>query len=98
VESIRESLVCNVEGYSSASQALKLARRIGLTSKLKPAFVSDSYSVVLLRHYVTRIKLVVPRKSGRLGSGIRYLIATQRRKRGAGGTTGSPSLTATAVM
>jgi hypothetical protein len=59
--------VCNVEGFSSASQALKLARRIGLISKLKPAFNLNSYCVVLLRHYVTKTKLVVPRKSGRLG-------------------------------
>jgi hypothetical protein len=37
MESIRESLVCDIEGCSSASQSLKLARFIGLKSKLKPA-------------------------------------------------------------
>jgi hypothetical protein len=55
--------MCNVKGCSSALQALKLARRIGLTSKLKSTFVLDSYRVVLLRHYVTRTKLLVLRKS-----------------------------------
>jgi hypothetical protein len=72
--------MCNVEGCSSASQALKLARRIGLTSKLKSAFVLDSYRVVLLRHYATRTKLLVPRKSGRLGgsagSVVEYVISS----------------------
>jgi hypothetical protein len=67
VESIRESLVCNIEGCSSASQSLKLARIVGLKSKLKPAFVMNRYHVALLRHYVMRIKLVVPRENGRLG-------------------------------
>ena len=77
MESIRESLVCNFEGCSSASQALKLARCIGLKSKLKPAFALESYRVVLLRHYVMRTKLVVPRESGRLdglaGSMVEYV-------------------------
>jgi hypothetical protein len=72
VESIRESLVCDIEGCSSASQSLKLARFIGLKSKLKPAFVLDTYHVALLEHYVMRTKLVVPRENGRLGGGIRY--------------------------
>jgi hypothetical protein len=34
VESIRKSLVRNIEGCSSASQSLKLARCIGLKSKV----------------------------------------------------------------
>jgi hypothetical protein len=55
--------MCNVEGCSSALQALKLARRIGLISKLKSAFVLDSYCVMLLRYYVIRTKLLVLRKS-----------------------------------
>ena len=66
VEPIRESLVRNVKGYSSASQSLKLARFISVKSKLKPTFVLNSYRVALLRHYVIRRKLVVPRKNGRL--------------------------------
>jgi hypothetical protein len=63
MELIRESLVCNVEGFSSALQALKLARRIGLISKLKPSFILDSYCVMLLRYYIIRTKFVVLRKS-----------------------------------
>jgi hypothetical protein len=55
--------VCNVEGFSSALQALKLARRIGLISKLKPSFNLDSYCVMLLRYYIIRTKFVVLRKS-----------------------------------
>jgi hypothetical protein len=65
--------MCNVKGCSSALQALKLARRIGLTSKLKSAFILDSYRVVLLRYYVTRTKLLVLRKSSRL-SGLAGLV------------------------
>jgi hypothetical protein len=72
VELIRESLVCNIEGSSSALQSLRLARYIGLKSKLKSTFVLDSCCVALLRHYVLRRKLVVLRKNGRLGGGIRY--------------------------
>jgi hypothetical protein len=53
----------NVKSCSSALQALKLARRIGLISKLKSAFVLDSYYVVLLRYYAIRTKLLVLRKS-----------------------------------
>jgi hypothetical protein len=67
VESIRESLVCDIEGCSSATQSLKMARFIGLKSKLKPAFVLDRYHVALLGHYVMTTKLVVPRENGRLG-------------------------------
>jgi hypothetical protein len=74
VEPIREPLVWNVKGCSSASQALKLACSIGQKSKIKSAPFLNSYRVVLLRHYVLRRKLVVPRKSGRLDGGIRYLI------------------------
>jgi hypothetical protein len=53
----------NVKGCSSALQALELARYISLISKLKSAFVLDSYCVILLRYYVTRTKLLVLRKS-----------------------------------
>jgi hypothetical protein len=78
VELIRESLVCNIEGCSSASQSLKLARRVGLKSKLKPAFVLYRYYVALLRHYVMRTKLVVLRENSRLGglasSVVEYVI------------------------
>jgi hypothetical protein len=55
--------MCNVKGCSSALQALKLARRIGLISKLKSTFILDSYCVVLLRYYVIRTKLLMLRKS-----------------------------------
>jgi hypothetical protein len=55
--------MCNVEGCSSALQALKLARRIGLTSELKFTFILDSYRVVLLRYYALRTKLLVLKKS-----------------------------------
>jgi hypothetical protein len=67
IELIREFLVCNIEGCSSASQSLKLARRVGLKRKLKSAFVLYRYHVALLRHYVMRTKLVVLRANGRLG-------------------------------
>ena len=77
VEPIRESLVRNVKGCSSASQSLKLARFISVKSKLKSTFVLNSYRVALLRHYVIRRKLVVPRKNGRLdglaGSMVEYV-------------------------
>jgi hypothetical protein len=63
VEPIRESLVCNIKSYSSASQSLKLARYIGLKGKLKSTFFLDSYRIALLRHYVMRRKLVMPRKN-----------------------------------
>jgi hypothetical protein len=82
VESIREPLVWNVKGCSSASQALKLACYIGRKSKIKSAPFLNSYHVVLLRHYVLR-KLVVPRKSGRLdgvaGSMVEYVTPYPRR-------------------
>jgi hypothetical protein len=67
VKSIRESLVCDIEGCSGVLQSLKLARFIGLESKLKPAFVLDRYQVASLGHYVMRTKLVVPRENDRLG-------------------------------
>jgi hypothetical protein len=84
VEPIRESLVCNIKSYSSASQSLKLARYIGLKGKLKSTFFLDSYRIALLRHYVMRRKLVMPRKNagsmvwparwfGRLDGGVRYI-------------------------
>jgi hypothetical protein len=66
VEPIREPLVFYVEGCSSASQAPKFARGIGLKSKLYLAFVLNCYRVALLRHLVLIVKFVVPRKSGRL--------------------------------
>jgi len=77
VEPIRESLVHNIKGYSSALQSLKLARFISVKSKLKSTFVLNSYRVALLRHYVIRRKLVVLRKNGRLdglaGSMVEYV-------------------------
>jgi hypothetical protein len=80
VEPIREPLVWNVKGCSSASQALKLACSIGRKSKIKSAPFLNSYRVVLLRHYVLRRKLVVPRKSGRLdgvaGSMVEYVTSS----------------------
>ena len=67
----------NIKGYSSALQSLKLARFISVKSKLKSTFVLNSYRVALLRHYVIRRKLVVPRKNGRLdglaGSMVEYV-------------------------
>ena len=75
MELIRESLVCNIKGCSSASQSLKLARCIGLKSKLNSAFVLDSYRVVeTLRdeEKVGHAKEKWPaRWFGRLGGGIR---------------------------
>ena len=77
IEPIRESLVRNVKDYSSALQSLKLARFISVKSKLKSTFVLNSYRVALLRHYVIRRKLVMPRKNGRLdglaGSMVEYV-------------------------
>jgi hypothetical protein len=55
--------VYNVKGFSSALQALELARRIGLISKLKPAFNLNSYYVVLLTYYVIKTKLVMLRNT-----------------------------------
>jgi hypothetical protein len=66
VEPIREPLMLYVEGCSSASQAPKFARGIGLKGKLYSAFVLNCYRVALLRHLVLIVKFVVPRKSGRL--------------------------------
>jgi hypothetical protein len=60
--------VCNIKGSSSASQSLKLARCIGLKSKLKSTFTLDCYRVVLLRHCLIRRKLVVLRENSRLNS------------------------------
>jgi hypothetical protein len=78
VEPIREPLVLYVEGCSSASQAPKFARGIGLKSKLYSAFVLNCYRVALLRHVVLIVKFVAPRKSGRLtdvaGSLMEYVI------------------------
>jgi hypothetical protein len=55
-----------VEGCSSASQAPKFARGIGLKGKLYSAFVLNCYRVALLRHLVLIVKFVVLRKSSRL--------------------------------
>jgi hypothetical protein len=78
VEPIREPLMLYVEGCSSASQAPKFARGIGLKGKLYSAFVLNCYRVALLRHLVLIVKFVVPRKSGRLtdvaGSLMEYVI------------------------
>jgi hypothetical protein len=78
VEPIREPLVLYVEGCSSASQALKFARDIGLKSELYSAFVLNCYRVALLRHVVLIVKFVAPRKSGRLtdvaGSLMEYVM------------------------
>jgi hypothetical protein len=54
--------VCNIKGCSSALQSLKLARLIGLKSKLKPTFILDRYYVALLKYYITSTKLVVLRE------------------------------------
>jgi hypothetical protein len=77
--------VCSIEGCSSASQSLKLARYISLKSKFKSIFVLDSYRIALLRHYVVRRKLVVPKERwpawwfGRLGglagSVVEYIVS-----------------------
>jgi hypothetical protein len=64
----------NAKDCSSAPQTLQLACFIGISSKIRFALFLNSYHVVLLRHYMLMRKLVVPRKSGRLGGGIRYLI------------------------
>jgi hypothetical protein len=60
--------VCNVKGSSSALQSLKLARYIGLKSKLKSTFILDRYRVALLRHCLIRRKLVVLRENSQLDS------------------------------
>jgi hypothetical protein len=77
VELIREPLVLYVEGCSSASQAPKFARGIGLKSKLYSAFVLNCYRVALLRHVVLIVKFVALRKSSQLtnvaGSLIEYV-------------------------
>jgi hypothetical protein len=77
VEPIREPLMLYVEGCSSASQAPKFARGIGLKGKLYSAFVLNCYRVALLRHLVLIVKFVVLRKSGWLtdvaGSLIEYV-------------------------
>jgi hypothetical protein len=55
--------VLYVKGCSSASQAPKFARGIGLKSKLYLAFVLNCYRVALLRHIVLIVKFVALRKS-----------------------------------
>jgi hypothetical protein len=55
--------VLYVKGYSSALQALKFARGIGLKSKLYLAFVLNYYYVALLRHVVLIVKFIALRKS-----------------------------------
>jgi hypothetical protein len=71
-----------IKGCSSASQALKFARGIGLKGKLYSAFVLNCYRVALSRHLVLIVKLVVLRKSGQLtnvaGSLIEYVIASYK--------------------
>jgi hypothetical protein len=67
MEPIREPLVFDIEGCSRASQALKLARGIGLKSKIKLTFFLNSYCAVLLRHCMLVKIRAVPRESGRLG-------------------------------
>jgi hypothetical protein len=74
VELIREPLVLYVEGCSSASQAPKFARGIGLKSKLYSAFVLNCYRVALLRHVVLIVKFVALRKSGQLTNIASLLI------------------------
>ena len=78
VKPIREPLVFNVKGYSSASQAFKLARCISLKCKVNPAFLFNRYRVTLLRHLTLIVMLVVPRKSGRLADRIRYIILNSK--------------------
>ena len=73
MEPIREPLVFDVEGYSSVSQALKLARGIALKSKIESAFFLKSYRAILLRHCILIRIRALPRKSGRLGGRIRYI-------------------------
>lgn len=67
VDAIREPLVFDVKGGSSASEASKLARTVSLDRKVNPAFLLISHRVIVLRHTMLKVKLVVPRKSGRLG-------------------------------
>jgi hypothetical protein len=69
--------VLYVKGCSSASQAPKFARGIGLKSEPYSAFALYCYRVALLRHLVLIVKFVVLRKSGWLtnvaGSLIEYV-------------------------
>jgi hypothetical protein len=67
MEPIREPLVFDIEGCSSASQALELARSIGLKSKIKSTFFLNSYRAVSLRPCMLMGIRAMPRKSGRLG-------------------------------
>jgi hypothetical protein len=66
--------VLYVKGCSSASQAPKFARGIGLKSKLYLTFVLNCYRVALLRHLMLIIKFVVLRKSGQLTNVASLLI------------------------
>jgi hypothetical protein len=59
--------VFNVKGCRSASQAFTLTLYIGLKCKINSTIFLKGYRVVLLRHFVSRRKSVVPRKSGWLG-------------------------------
>jgi hypothetical protein len=60
--------VFNVKGCSSALQAFKLTYYIGLKSKINSTIFLKSYRVILLRHFVSRRKLVVLRKSSQLSN------------------------------
>jgi hypothetical protein len=66
--------VLYVKGCSSASQASKFARGIGLKSKLYSAFVLNCYRVALLRHVVLIAKFVALRKSSQLTNIASLLI------------------------
>lgn len=65
VEPIREPLVFDVKGCSSASQASKLAKFVSLKCKDNSVFLLIRHYVTLLRHLVLIEMGVVPRKSSR---------------------------------
>jgi hypothetical protein len=67
VQSIRESLVLDAKGRSSALQAFELTGIVDLKCKFNSPFLFSSNHVALLRHYALKDEMGVPRENGRLG-------------------------------
>jgi hypothetical protein len=73
MEPVRESLMGYVEGSSSASYGLKLARSEALKVKVNPTFLLVYKILRLLRHTHVKMTQVCQDKSGRLGGALRYM-------------------------
>lgn len=58
----------DIKGSSSALEASKLARTVGLDRKVNPIFLLINYHIIILRHTMLKVKLVILRKSSCLSS------------------------------